>query len=418
MNDLWFLDESAFNRFGATSAAPDVKIFSEDKIQEFRSNADKWVGENYAETNLVVDGTSAIIQVNGILLDSASRIDEYYARWFGEAYSTYSGIAAQIDAAEKNPYVEEIQFVFNTPGGLVAGGDNLAQIIAGCGKATKAVVGWMAASMGYYLASQCDTISATAPTSSVGSIGTIVSLTDTTKYYEQFGIKFYTISSTNAPRKAPEPHSEEFKREIQSRVDELAAIFVQRVSEGRTRALGREVNAEEVETNFGRGGLVIAKTALAVGMIDAVEEAINAKEDNMAGDAVITGFTQDQLDAACEEGVSKERARVASLLPFMGADSERVIKAIEDGEVLGADLFGELNAKAVAQARADALAEAKAEEEGAKEEEAESREDDAAPEVSGVDPTGEGEESSEAADEAIMALAVKKSNIKPQGGKQ
>ena len=410
MNDLFFIHESAFNRLGG-SADPEIRLFSDEKLHEIRANADKWAGAGFAEANLKVDGATAIIGIQGVLLSSASLIDEMYARWFGEVYSTYGGLAAQIRAAENSPYIRDIKFKVDTPGGMVAGGDDLAQLIAKCDKPTTAEVNWMAASMGYYLASQCDKVVATNPTAGFGSIGTIVNLVDARERYEKMGVKFYSIRSSNAPRKNPEPHSDEFKEEIQARVDELAEIFVQRVVEGRTRATGKDVSKEDVEMNFGRGGLVLASAALAAGMIDAVEEANTTKEDNMSGDAEKAAFTQGQVDTAREEGAQKEKARVAALLPFMGADSDRVIKAIEDGEELGADLFKELNEAAVAKAREEALKEKAEQEETEEAEEAENREADEAPVVTGVDATSE-EEDTQAEADALYAAAMKTSQIK------
>jgi len=388
---------------------------SAGRVAELRANADRWANGSYAEANLKVSDRTARINVTGVLLNNATAIDEMYASWFGEDYSTYPGLIAQIKAAEANPNVDTLEFFFDTPGGIVAGLDEASQIVAKCGKPTKALVGWMCASAGYYLASQCGSIEASNRSSSVGSIGTLVSLMDATKMYEKIGISFYTISSSNAPNKAPEQHSDEYKAEIQKRVDYLGALFAERVAEGRSKATGNPISKDDVEKDFGRGGLVFANAALAAGMIDAVEETSSNRKEDMMGE-VDKGASAEAIATAMQQGVKQERARVSSLLPFMAADSDRVMKAITDGEELGSALFSELHEAGLAKAEASAVTRHEASEQARIAAEAVARESDVAPELATKDdevPVAED------ADDALMAQATKKSQIKPKtaGGK-
>ena len=398
----WFLDEaSAMKRISASGSPSAIPV---ERIETARTNADRWSMKGYAAENLCVANGCAIIYVERVLLAAATLIDEYLGLIWGETYTTYPGLIAQLRAAESDPSVNSIILNFDTPGGMVAGLDEAAQILAGCGKKKKttARIGWMAASAGYYLASQCNESVAMNETSSVGSSGTIVSLIDATGYYEKLGVKFYTISSSNAPRKAPAEHSEEFKKEVQMRVDYLANIFVERVAEGRSAATGKTITKDEVEMNFGRGSLVFAKAAMAAGMIDAIGEAAlqsNQKEDRMS--AEVKG-------AAFEDGIKQERSRVCSLLPWMAADSEKVIAAIKDGSELTPEMVADLSTKAAEKAIADAKAKAAKEDEARVAAEAAQRQADAAPVVATVDVEDKAALEKQEHD-ALLARVMKKS---------
>lgn len=411
MSDFWFIEQSAFRARGMeVSSAPGLDHL---RLESIRANADRWASKAYASENLKVVNGEAIIDVSGVLLNSANMVDEYYAKIFGESYTTYPGLISQLQAAESNPAVQSITLNFDTPGGMVAGLDEAAMVLAGCGKKTKAVVGWMSASAGYYLASQCNSIVASNSASSVGSIGTVVSLVDATALYEKMGVKFYTLSSSNAPRKALEPHSEEFKKEVQQRIDYLANIFVDRVAEGRNRATGKAFTKDDVEQNFGRGGLVFAGAALSAGMIDAIGEALQSNHKEATMGAVEVGADQGAIAKASQDGVSKERARVASLLPWMSTDSERINACIKDGSEMTPELLAELSAKAAEKATAGAQAKAEKDEQARVDAEAARRLADVAPVVTGVDTTPVDEAAKVEADEqAALAAINEKSKIK------
>jgi ClpP class serine protease len=336
--------------------------------------------------------------------------DQYMSDVFGEAFTTYGGIIAQTQAAERNPDVQRVVYDFDTPGGHVKGVEEAGLVIATCTKPTVAVSGGMVASAGYWLASQAGEIVALDRAASFGSIGTVVDLVDASAAYEKMGVKFYSITSKNAPKKRLEPHSEEFIAEIQERVDALGEMFATTVAEGRSAATGESVSVADVEKNFGRGGLLLADAAKAAGMIDAVEKTAKTsnKEDNMADNKVDQAVHEQAVTAARDEGVSKERARVASLLPWMNTDSERVMQAIESGEEMGPELMTELSKKAAENAKEQAIANAKAEAEAEVEAAAKAREEDDAPEVSGLDAREVDEEKAEEEDLFAAAMGMSK----------
>ena len=372
----WYIDEQFMLPYQKAVVSGEVPPSDPAKIAAIRANADRWSDATYAAENLQVHNGVAKIDVKGVLLQNATFIDELYAKYLGENYATYPGIAMQIKLAEADPRVDSIELYIDSPGGEVAGLDEAAMILAGCKKKKKAKVSWMAASAAYYMASQADEIEATTPAASFGSIGVVVDMVDASEAWEKIGVRFYSVTSTKAPRKRQPPHSDEFKAELRARLDDLHEIFATRVAEGRSRATGKTVSIDTVNMNFGQGGLLIAKAAESVGMIDRIEQV--APNQEVAVSEVTKAQATEEFVA---QGVKQERARVASLLPWMGADPDRVVAAIKSGESLSPEMVTELSEKAAAKAAEAREQKAKADQEAREAEALKAREADAAPQL-------------------------------------
>ncbi len=96
--------------------------------------------------------------------------------------------ARMIREFDVNPEIDAIVLNIDSPGGTVAGTEELGAVIKG---ATKPVVGFvngMAASAAYWLCSACRKIVAGTDTSIVGSIGVMCTWADMRGYYAQQGI--------------------------------------------------------------------------------------------------------------------------------------------------------------------------------------------------------------------------------------
>ncbi|MFI4894432.1 MAG: hypothetical protein ACIAQ0_13535, partial [Phycisphaerales bacterium JB058] len=197
---------------------------------------------------------------------------------------------------------------------------------------------------------------------------------------------------------------EQFKEQQRSRIDDLQAVFADRVAEGRSRASGKDFTRESVNENFGRGGLLVAGDAMAVGMLDEIEpfraeakSAKTTKEVAMSDEKTTVAVDEGQIDAAVERGVQQERARVAALLPWMDADSERVERAITEGEELTPALMAELSNAAREKIKEASPAAA-----------ADEREADEAPVVTGVDVQDESSESEKVVDNLVASVKALK----------
>lgn len=121
----------------------------------------------------------------------------------------------------------------------------------------------MAASAAYALISICDEVIAN-PSASLGSIGCVVALMDTSKAYEQAGLKriFITSGANKVPFAKDGSFKKEFLEEIQADVDRLNDEFAAHVS---------KFTSLDVETikNF-EAGMFHAEEAVEKGLANAV----------------------------------------------------------------------------------------------------------------------------------------------------
>jgi len=136
----------------------------------------------------------------------------------------------------------------------------------GNGKPIVAVADTLAASAGYWLASQADEVVVT-PSGSVGSIGVYAIHQEASRMLDAEGITTTIISA--GPHKSEgnefEPLTDEARDDIQSRVDTSYAQFLADV------AAGRRVPVESVERDYGGGRVFPARKAYEAGMVDRVE---------------------------------------------------------------------------------------------------------------------------------------------------
>ncbi len=213
-----------------------------------------------AQLYQVING-DARIPIHGVLGNRRSFFDIL----FGIApLLTYDELISAVHQADEDPQVRRIIFDINSPGGRVDGLDDAAQAIAAVKKPTVARVRDMAASGGYWLASQADRIEVTSPVATVGSIGVLATVLDDKERLAMMGFKEIIIVSTDSPRKYVDPVTEAGQKEIREVLDGIHRVFLKRVAEGRKAPL------PTVTESFGKGALIMATLALAVGMIDKI----------------------------------------------------------------------------------------------------------------------------------------------------
>lgn len=245
---------------------------------------------------VVVDGV-ARIPIVGFLANSRNRWLDY----FKIPQTSYLELQAQVQEAEASKKVRAIEFFVDSPGGQASNAlIQAADVIHATTKPTTAVVGEVAASAAYWLASQADEIVLSGPASAVGSIGVVVE-----RYVDPGAV---AITSTNAPEKRPDPATEQGRADIRKVLDDLHEMFVAAVSRG------RGVGAETVNKDFGRGGIFFADKAIEAGMADRVfhsgpEPAAHASIAPMDLETLRSQHPE-TLAAAVAEGEAKERSRV------------------------------------------------------------------------------------------------------------
>ncbi len=208
--------------------------------------------EPVVEEDIMMRDSTAVIPIRGPIFR--------YANLFTEiSGATSTGkLAKNIESAGNNPKVNRIILDFDSPGGQVTGINELSLLIKEVAqkKPVIAYISGTGASAAYWLASAASRIVADA-TAIVGSIGVVATFkrqTDDT----------VEIVSTNAPEKRPDISTKEGQDSVRKTLDALAEVFVEAVAEN------RGVEKSVVLRDFGKGGVLVGKEALDVGMIDEI----------------------------------------------------------------------------------------------------------------------------------------------------
>lgn len=277
----------------------------------------------------------AIIPIQGILLDEP----DAFFDMFGVNYSDYQTIQTQLAFAEADPSVETIVLDVDSPGGLVSGMFDAAKAIAAVAKnkPVTAVVNGMSASAAYVLTSQASRVVATGKADSFGSIGVVADLF--------VSDSIVSIASTDAPDKRPDVTTDEGQAVVRAELDEVHDLLADVVGEG------RGVTRAQIDSNFGRGGVMLADRALAAGMIDEIQspkepEAMANQQDQATGVRAVFGLGKDagheEIIAACIDYKARAdksdaiSAELVQALALVEASKEQLAKAQANAEALEA----------------------------------------------------------------------------------
>lgn len=279
---------------------------------------------------LAIAGNNAEINIEGVLTD----VPDFFAMFFGGGNTTYGEIVQALAEAQADPNVDNITLRINSPGGLVSGLFDALSAIQATTKPIKAVVGTVAASAAFAIAAQADSIVAENQMTQFGSIGVVA--------------KFFvpedevTITSTEAPNKAPDVTTPEGAAIIRRELDAVHDVFVSSI------ATGRGTTEDKVNSDFGRGALVLAADALSRKMIDSLlDDNLGATETNArnkpgtseARAMDLNELKRDHPDVyaqAVQVGTDAEKDRVTAHLKMgqgFGA-MDIAAKAIEDGSLM------------------------------------------------------------------------------------
>lgn len=297
----------------------DYEIFHQADQSELQAIVSD-LGERRNESkNAFVRGDTGILLLDGPIVPRAT------------AFSAASGLvsvdemSAEFKAFEADDDIERILMLFDSPGGDVVGIADFAALIRESSKPTAAHIFGMAASAAYWLASQADVVTSTA-TGVAGSIGVMA---------RPGGADEDVIISNQSPLKN-NVETKEGKSNAQRMVDEMADVFITDV------AAGRGVRKETVISDFGRGGVLVAGSAQAAGMIDRITtlDALLSSFEKPARAGQPTGGLQmaslkellqqnpeaarevDQITAkARAEGEASAKAGITAVLPYLAKNS-------------------------------------------------------------------------------------------------
>lgn len=199
-------------------------------------------------------GSTAIIHINGYIT--------YTSYWSG---TNVQVAMRDFMAALADKDVKTIVLHVNSPGGVLTGIAEFARLIYSV-RGQKRIVGYaqgMCASAALWLYAACE-IRVTDVTSLMGSVGVMFQFEDDSEYYENMGVKTYTVVSEQSPKKGLSIASPEGKKAYRQLATEMCNEFISCV------ALYTGVSAETVQNDFGQGFLLTGDNAVKAGMADEV----------------------------------------------------------------------------------------------------------------------------------------------------
>lgn len=248
---------------------------------------------------------------------------------FYDLATGYEYIRMAFDRGVADPDVKGIAFVFDTPGGMVAGNFDLVDHIYAA-RGTKPIAGFAsehAYSAGYSLISAVDPGRVVvARTGGVGSIGVVTSHLDVSAAMEKSGLKmtFIHAGKYKVEGNSYEPLSGEAKTRIQERIDALYDVFTRTVA--RNRGIDEQAVRDTEALTFSASEAVSKGLADSIGTLDDAIAAFAADLSNQEDDTMSTKDTSAVDQAAVEtaraeghaagvkEGANAERARFAAIV--------------------------------------------------------------------------------------------------------
>jgi ClpP class serine protease len=348
---MWLLEANTLN----TILQAEKSGFNPDaeQLTAFRGETSEEGGSRI----MSIAGDTADISIKGVLTAEPN----FMAMIFGGGNTTYSDIIAAIASAEQNDSIKNIVLSVDSPGGQVSGLFNAVNAIASAKKPTEAIVINQAASAAYTLIAQADKISAFNEASGVGSVGVAAEI--------EVNDGSVVITSSEAPDKRPDVTTEAGKAVIRAQLDAIHEILASSIAKGRSTTI------EKVNSDFGRGTMVLAGEAIKRGMMDSISGSIpqvsapaaaattavaesggpaastdktNTNATNGKNDREVIGMTKEELQAqhpatfaaVLATGVEQERDRVSAHLTMAEAsgDMATAVAAIADGSGMTASL--------------------------------------------------------------------------------
>lgn len=208
----------------------------------------------------------AVVPVRGLLTPNSAILE----RWMG--WSTYFGIAETMAELGERGDVSAIILDVDSPGGLVTGCEGAVAAVAEAAKhkPVHALASPLAASAAYWIASQASTL-AVAPGGLVGSIG-VAMMASSIVGPDSWGEQRFSLASSHARAKRPDPGTEEGMAELRRSLDEVEAAFHAAVSAGRNIPLAELPTRLSVTDDPRDGGAVFrGADAMARGLADSIE---------------------------------------------------------------------------------------------------------------------------------------------------
>ncbi len=200
-----------------------------------------------------VVGNTAIISIDGVM----TKINTSFNAMCG-GFVAYDTINSYMDKAENDESVKTILFNVDTPGGDVAGADEIGERIFNSPKKTITYFNNIGASAGMWIFTASDEIYAN-KTVILGSVGVM-----STYYDEKQEDGKVILVSKNAENKNCKLDGT-CKQKIQKRIDDTESIFFERLE--RNTAMSKD----ELIAQFNNGDVINSNKALEIGFLDGIK---------------------------------------------------------------------------------------------------------------------------------------------------
>jgi protease IV len=199
-----------------------------------------------------------LIRLEGVISATSS------SGLFGSASITPELIIEQLRSAEGNPSVKAILLRVNSGGGSAAASQEIYEELKKITKPVVVSVGDVCASGAYYISCAADKIIANR-TSSVGSIGVILQVTNLEELYKKLGIQYTTIKQGKYKDvgSSSRPLSAEEEKLLEEQTFKIYDQFINDV------AVSRKLSVEKVE-EIATGWVYLGTEALELGLIDGI----------------------------------------------------------------------------------------------------------------------------------------------------
>lgn len=209
-------------------------------------------------------GDIAVLPLWGLISHRAHQVEQLS----GPGGTSTERFAEAFRALVRDPSIAAIVIDINSPGGSVDGVPELvAEIRDARGK--KPIVAFAnstSASAAYWLATAADEVVIT-PSGQVGSIGVFAAHEDVSKAADAAGVKMTLVAAGKfkVDGNPFEPLSDTARGDLKAKVESIYGMFVRDV------AKNRGVSVDVVRNGYGEGRTLLAKEALAEGMVDSIE---------------------------------------------------------------------------------------------------------------------------------------------------
>lgn len=253
---------------------------------------------------------------NGVALASFEGVVTKNPTCFGAFFggdAVTSELVDTLNAIREDEAVREAVVRVDSPGGSVDGTAEAAEAMWTLRqkKPVTAYVDGLAASGAYWIASQASRVVINNATARVGSIGVYCVIPDTSRAYENRGVRVHVVKAgeTKGGGVAGVPVTSDVLAEVQREVSALYEEFVATV------ARGREMDLERARA-LADGRVHVGRAAIELGLVDGIA----SLEEAMAG--MPAAVVEPQIEMAPQAGQNDTREEANAHLPSAHEEDE------------------------------------------------------------------------------------------------